>query len=63
MDTIDYLDEIEDLISWNLSFNIPIKETLKGINRLDLINYFNRIFFLYNIYINAAKKTKKKGKI
>tara|TARA_R110002153_G_scaffold214871_2_gene367505 strand:- start:2503 stop:2637 length:135 start_codon:yes stop_codon:yes gene_type:complete len=44
MDTIDYLDEIEDLISWNLSFNIPIKETLKGINRLDLINYFNRIF-------------------
>lgn len=33
-------DEIEDLIYWNLSFGIPIKETLKEIKRLDLITLF-----------------------
>lgn len=34
------LEEIEDLIFWNLSFNITIEETLKGIDRKDLIDYF-----------------------
>jgi len=33
-------EEIEDLIGWNLSFNISIKETLEDINRLDLLEYF-----------------------
>ena len=40
MDTIEYLEELEDLIGWNLSFNISIEDTLKDINRMDLINYF-----------------------
>ncbi len=34
------LDEIEDLIGWNLSFNISIPETLADINRLDLLEFF-----------------------
>ena len=34
------LNEIEDLVSWNLSFGIPVKETLTEIKRLDLLNYF-----------------------
>lgn len=33
-------EEIEDLISWNLSFNISVEETLKDINRLDLLYLF-----------------------
>tara|TARA_R110000744_G_scaffold275827_1_gene388617 strand:+ start:607 stop:750 length:144 start_codon:yes stop_codon:yes gene_type:complete len=40
MDTIEQLDEIEDLIGWNLSFNISIEDTLNGINRLDLLEYY-----------------------
>tara|TARA_R110002020_G_scaffold246545_1_gene460395 strand:- start:803 stop:916 length:114 start_codon:yes stop_codon:yes gene_type:complete len=35
------LEEIDDLIAWNLSFNISIEETLKMINRLDLLHLFN----------------------
>lgn len=34
------LEEIEDLVSWNLSFNISVEETLKDINRLDLLYLF-----------------------
>jgi len=34
------LEEIEDLIGWNLSFNISVEETLKDINRLDLLYLF-----------------------
>jgi hypothetical protein len=34
------IDEIEDLISYNLTFGISIKDTLKYINRLDLLTYF-----------------------
>ena len=34
------LDEIEDLVYWNLSFNIPIKETLQDIKRMDLLYLF-----------------------
>ena len=44
MDTIEELDEIEDLIGWNLSFNITIEDTLKGIDRLDLLQYFSVAF-------------------
>jgi hypothetical protein len=40
MDTLETLDEIEELIYWNLSFNISINDTLKMIDRLDLLNYF-----------------------
>lgn len=41
MDSIELLDEIEDLVYWNLSFGIPIKESLKEIKRLDLLTYFS----------------------
>jgi hypothetical protein len=34
------LDTIEDLIQFNLSFDIPIEDTLKKIDRLDLLEYF-----------------------
>ena len=47
MDTheeVEILDDIEELISWNLSFNVSVKDTLEGINRLDLLDYFS-IFF------------------
>ena len=37
-------EEIEELIIWNLSFNISVKETLKDIGRLDLLEYFLNIF-------------------
>ena len=40
MDTLEELDEIYDLINWNLSFDISIEETLKDIDRLDLLNYY-----------------------
>tara|TARA_R110000787_G_scaffold179128_2_gene290870 strand:- start:163 stop:294 length:132 start_codon:yes stop_codon:yes gene_type:complete len=43
MDTVEELEEIEDLIGWNLSFDIPIIETLKEINRLDLIKMFKSV--------------------
>jgi len=36
-------EEIEELVLWNLSFNIPIKETLKQINKEEYIDYFNNI--------------------
>ena len=41
MDSVELLDEIEDLICWNLSFGIPIIESLKEIKRLDLLTYFS----------------------
>ena len=34
------LDTIEDLIQFNLSFDIPIEDTLKKIDRMDLLEYF-----------------------
>jgi len=37
-------EEIEELVSWNLSFNISVKETLKDINRLDLLDFFLDLF-------------------
>ena len=35
------LDEIEDLVFWNLSFGVTIKETLTDIERMDLLDSFN----------------------
>lgn len=34
------LDEIEELIDWNLQYNIPLRDSLAGIQRLDLCDYF-----------------------
>lgn len=33
-------EEIEDLVFWNLSFGIKIKDTLKQINKLELLQLF-----------------------
>jgi len=44
MDAEDELDEIEKLIDWNISFGIPIRDTLIGIDRLDLLDYFKTLF-------------------
>ena len=41
----DYLDEMEDLISWNLSFGVQAKDT---INRLRISD--DEKSYLYNIY-------------
>jgi hypothetical protein len=35
------LDEIEELIYYNKSYNVSVLETLELINRLDLIEYFD----------------------
>ena len=40
------LDEIEDLVYYNLSFNVPIKDTLEEIKRLDLLDYFIKGFLI-----------------
>jgi len=34
------LEEIEDLIGWNMSFNISVYDTLKEIDRLDLYDLY-----------------------
>ena len=44
MDNIEYLDEIEELISWNLSYGINMIDTLKQIKREDLEDYFSLLF-------------------
>ena len=38
--TTEEMDEIEDLVYWNLSFGIPIKDTLEMINRLQYLDLF-----------------------
>ena len=38
----EYLEEIFDLVLWNLSFNISVKETLESVNRLDLLEFFEK---------------------
>ena len=43
MQNIEELEEIEDLVYWNLSFGISIKETLIQINKLDMIEFFETI--------------------
>ncbi len=37
---IELIEEIEDLICWNLSFGITKYETLNEIGRLDLFDLF-----------------------
>lgn len=44
MDNIEYLGEIEELISWNLSYGINMIDTLKQIKREDLEDYFSLLF-------------------
>jgi len=34
-------DEIEDLVAWNLSFNITVYDTLEMLGRLDLLDILN----------------------
>lgn len=34
------IEEIEDMVGWNLSFGISVKDTLKELKRLDLIYLF-----------------------
>lgn len=41
---ISQLEEIEDLIAFNLSYNVSLKDTLTEINKLDLLEYFEDIF-------------------
>lgn len=36
-------EEIEELVAWNLSFNIPIEETLKEIDKLEYLFLFDII--------------------
>ena len=40
------MDDIEDLIDWNLQYNIRLRDTLSGIDRLDLYGYFQTWFSL-----------------
>ena len=47
MITIEEMEEMEDIISWNLSFNISIEETLKYINKLEYLDLFK---FLHNLF-------------
>ena len=36
-------EEIEELVAWNLSFNITIEETLKEIDKLEYLFLFDII--------------------
>ena len=38
------LDDIEELIDWNLQYGIPLHDTLAGIQRTDLYSYFQEWF-------------------
>jgi len=38
------LVEIEETIAWNWSFNVSIEDTLNGIKRIDLLDYFTEMF-------------------
>ena len=40
------MDDIEELIDWNLQYNIRLRDTLGGIGRLDLHDYFQKWFTL-----------------
>lgn len=37
---IEEFEEIEELIAWNMSFNISKTETLRDIGKLEFINLF-----------------------
>ena len=43
-DSESALDEIEELIDWNLQCGMPLHDTLAGIQRTDLHNYFQSWF-------------------
>ena len=43
MPVIMDLLEIEDLVCWNLSFDVSVEDTLLAINRMDLFNLFENI--------------------
>ncbi len=38
--TTEEMDEIEDLIGWNLSFGMTIEETLEDIDMMEYLNLF-----------------------
>tara|TARA_R110002153_G_scaffold23570_2_gene76209 strand:+ start:102 stop:308 length:207 start_codon:yes stop_codon:yes gene_type:complete len=38
---VEFLDEMEELIVWNLSFGVSMRETLREIKRLDLMDFFS----------------------
>ena len=38
------LDEIEDMCYWNLSFGIPIEETLNSLGCSELLFFFTEVF-------------------
>jgi len=38
--TTEEMDEIEDLIGWNLSFGMTIEETLEDIDMMEYIELF-----------------------
>jgi hypothetical protein len=40
-----YLDLIEDIVNFNLSFNVSIEDTLRELDRMDLIKYFKYGYF------------------
>jgi hypothetical protein len=37
---IEEFEVIEELVAWNLSFNIPIEETLKQVDKLEYLFLF-----------------------
>ena len=37
-------DSEHTLIDWNLQYNIPLRDTLAGIQRIDLYDYFQAWF-------------------
>tara|TARA_R110001632_G_scaffold92849_5_gene198117 strand:+ start:34 stop:177 length:144 start_codon:yes stop_codon:yes gene_type:complete len=47
MDYMENIEEIEEIIQWNLSYGISIVKTLNDLGRIDLIDYFtneNKLF-------------------
>lgn len=55
------LDEIEDMINWNLSMGIGVVATLQFINRLDLLE--NYLWWQFPSKEKVKKTYKKKQKI
>ena len=37
------LEEIEDLVFWNLSFGVKVEETLKELDKMELKKYFDNL--------------------
>tara|TARA_R110002126_G_scaffold67082_1_gene170272 strand:+ start:1021 stop:1230 length:210 start_codon:yes stop_codon:yes gene_type:complete len=51
---IEFLEELEDLVNWNLSFGISIKDTLIEENQLEWLSYFMPI--INEVMEEPAKK-------